>query len=45
MTELEFEMKRFFAFQRMRKMKAKTDEINPFGGGDGSKSREEKPPV
>ena len=30
LTELEYEMKRFLAFQRMRKVKAKTEELNPF---------------
>lgn len=30
MSELEQEMKRFLAFQRMRKVKSKTEELNPF---------------
>jgi hypothetical protein len=30
--ELEYEMKKFLAFQRMRKVKNKTEEINPFKG-------------
>ena len=30
LTELEYELKKFLAFQRMRKVKAKTDDLNPF---------------
>ena len=30
LTELEYELKKFLAFQRMRKVKAKTEDLNPF---------------
>lgn len=31
MQELEYEMKKFLAFQRMQKVKSTTENLNPFG--------------